>query len=611
MFRPSALDTCSAVLVVASSLACSAPFDVDETSRPVVYGTDDRLDYYEHPSELFKRITRESIVALVPADRLDESNPSNIRFRTNTLGASLDLCPDQRFRDNPTAASCSGTLIDTDLVLTAGHCVTSLAACQSYRFVFDYLYESEGQLANVEASDVYRCRQVVTGESRGRVDYGIIQLDRPVDSSRKPAVFRPGDTAMPLGGSVTVVGFGSGIPAKIDTGGVVLENRASELDYFLASTDTFGGHSGSGVFDEAGALVGILVRGETDYVQRGSCNVVNVIGSGGGEGVTYAARARDALCQAWQTDVCGDTGGLCRACGGDDLCPMGWSCESAPGDPGVTWCAKPCTGNTDCGPGHVCDGNRGCTPDVEPHCYDGDIWDFDVCGRRVGVAQRCAAEEVCENDACTSGAMGNACDSPVVIPMQNQTLMGELGAQFTHVYEGSCGGSGRDRVYQMNVDRPIVLTAQAVGFDTVLYLRNDCTEAFAELACNDDATPPGRRGSAIEATLMPGPHFLFLDSFGGRTRNFELEITVTELGPPPDAGVMMPPLPPDAGQVADTGAAPDATVIDKSLDTAEPSSGCGCTTQRAGEHGPGSPSSPKSPGWLAGFVLVIAALIRR
>ena len=42
-----------------------------------------------------------------------------------------------------------------------------------------------------------------------------------------------------------------------------------------SSPDTFAGNSGSGVFDENGLMVGILVSGETDYVLNGSCYVVN------------------------------------------------------------------------------------------------------------------------------------------------------------------------------------------------------------------------------------------------------------------------------------------------------------------------------------------------
>ena len=42
------------------------------------------------------------------------------------------------------------------------------------------------------------------------------------------------------GQSVVVIGMGSGIPAKIDLGGVVQDPRSESMDFFTASTDTFG-----------------------------------------------------------------------------------------------------------------------------------------------------------------------------------------------------------------------------------------------------------------------------------------------------------------------------------------------------------------------------------
>ena len=45
---------------------------------------------------------------------------------------------------------------------------------------------------------------------------------------------------------------------------------------FTTNLDSFGGNSGSPIFaSPSNLLVGILVEGATDYVPRGSCNVVN------------------------------------------------------------------------------------------------------------------------------------------------------------------------------------------------------------------------------------------------------------------------------------------------------------------------------------------------
>ena len=63
--------------------------------------------------------------------------------------------------------------------------------------------------------------------------------------------------------------------------------------YFSANLDTYGGNSGSAVFNaNTGVVEGILVRGATDYVSdpsQGGCRVSNILGkhAGKGEDVTY------------------------------------------------------------------------------------------------------------------------------------------------------------------------------------------------------------------------------------------------------------------------------------------------------------------------------------
>jgi hypothetical protein len=60
--------------------------------------------------------------------------------------------------------------------------------------------------------------------------------------------------------------------------------------YFRANLDTYGGNSGSAVFDaNTGVVEGILVRGENDFVTRGSCRATNYCPANGcrGEDVTH------------------------------------------------------------------------------------------------------------------------------------------------------------------------------------------------------------------------------------------------------------------------------------------------------------------------------------
>ena len=88
--------------------------------------------------------------------------------------------------------------------------------------------------------------------------------------------------------------------------------------------NTFGSNSGSGVFNDAREVVGVLVRGEADYTDDGDCTRVRVLEDGGEDGtedMTYAFRAIDALCETdVETPLCDGRGGWCRPCADDQTC---------------------------------------------------------------------------------------------------------------------------------------------------------------------------------------------------------------------------------------------------------------------------------------------------
>jgi len=282
-----------------------------------IFGADDRLDYYDVTDERLRAITRESIVALVSADSLILDDPDHIGLNTYTLGEGQYLCTKERFYDQPALAFCSGTLIDDDLVLSAGHCVVDFEACRKTLFVFDYYYESEDQLATISKSDIYQCKDLVartnnvyiSGMEPQGVDYSIVQLDRPVSSDRKPMPVRRAKTALPVSEPITVIGFGSGLPAKIETGGKVYDPRPAELDRFITSSDVFGGNSGSGAIDSSGQVAGVVVLGINDYVgnQQLQCYEAAVYPEGPGVESTYVFHALDELCgSGWPSHpLCG------------------------------------------------------------------------------------------------------------------------------------------------------------------------------------------------------------------------------------------------------------------------------------------------------------------
>jgi len=296
--------SCTATLLL---FGCDRPgneLSRDESS--VVYGSDNRRDVYAHPDDLLRTRAEMSTVALVATSVLDASDPTNIRFDSDNLGVVENLCETERFRFDPTAAFCTGTLIDDDLVLTAGHCITDSAKCARTRFVFNYYRTGEGVLKPITSEDVFSCSAIVVRElldpwnSEGDRDYAIIRLDRPATPRFTPAPVMAEDESMAVGQPVAVIGSGSGVPFKIDSGGRVRDAGTPANTSFLATTDTFGGNSGSAVYElEGHSIVGILVRGEyPQYVPNGQCSVVRVCNESEcrGEGVTYVRRAIDAYC---------------------------------------------------------------------------------------------------------------------------------------------------------------------------------------------------------------------------------------------------------------------------------------------------------------------------
>ncbi|CAM4372435.1 trypsin-like serine protease [Corallococcus sp. ZKHCc1 1396] len=307
-FRAKLLGT---LLCTLTALACGpaaesgAPEEtpLSESRTPVVYGTDDRRDVYDHPSAALQERARQSTVALLFPESIDASNPNNVILDGTTLDEWENLCTDQRFRDDPAPAFCSGTLIDDDLVLTAGHCITNQSECDDTRFVFKFYRTAEGVMETITSADVFSCKSIVARKEQDSgdryLDFAIVRLDRSAAPRFTPAPVRPGNTALAVGTNVAVIGSGSGIPFKIDSGGSVRENNASFLDYFIATTDTFAGNSGSGVYETTNNTVaGILVFGDEDYVARGSCNVVNVCKETAcaGEGIIYVNQAIRELC---------------------------------------------------------------------------------------------------------------------------------------------------------------------------------------------------------------------------------------------------------------------------------------------------------------------------
>ena len=276
-----------AVLAAAARLAAPAAAQVHPD---VIYGDDGRQDVYQTTDPRLRALA-DSTVALFQASDVTETN-GVARLATRTFGEDMGLCKEEPFYDQPVGAFCSGSLVAPDVIMTAGHCVTSADDCRGVKFVFGFAVKAAGAMpTSVPAADVYGCRELIgRRQDNAGADWALVRLDRRVAGHAPLALNLSG--AIAKGTPVLVIGHPSGLPTKIDGGAAVRDS--SNPGYFVANLDTYGGNSGSAVFNAATGLVeGILVRGEQDFVYDSArkCRVSNRCPDDGcrGEDVTKIA----------------------------------------------------------------------------------------------------------------------------------------------------------------------------------------------------------------------------------------------------------------------------------------------------------------------------------
>jgi hypothetical protein len=250
-------------------------------NQKVIYGTDDRQDIVDLAAGP-NRDDVDSVVALFRAGNITDNGNGTSTLRTQNFGTARNLCAGERFREQPTGAFCSGFLVAPDIIATAGHCVNA-GNVTTVRFVFGFRMRdattAETVIGNAE---IYSGASVIGRQEVGNgPDWALIRLDRAVTNHRIAGIRRSGkigDTQ-----AVHVIGHPVGLPTKFAGGAAVRDNQPSA--FFVANLDTYGGNSGSPVFNsDTHEVEGILVRGETDFASQGSCTVSLVCPSTGCRG---------------------------------------------------------------------------------------------------------------------------------------------------------------------------------------------------------------------------------------------------------------------------------------------------------------------------------------
>ena len=237
-----------------------------------IYGKDNRVEIDQYPDKNFIK-KAEAVAVRIPTRDLTTIGPNYFSYPTIAIQDIRRLCDGIPFNDQPQPGDCTGFLVGPKTLVTAGHCVRHDDECSRNSWVFGFKLGVDV----FESSQVYSCNKIISQKlvtvDFQHADYAVIELDREVEGVT-PLAFRK-EGSIQKDASLLVIGHPSGLPMKASDGAVVksagkpvlmskLERRPN---FFAANLDTFGGNSGSPVFDMSTGLVeGILVKGREDYI---------------------------------------------------------------------------------------------------------------------------------------------------------------------------------------------------------------------------------------------------------------------------------------------------------------------------------------------------------
>ena len=143
--------------------------------------------------------------------------------------------------------------------------------------IFGFDVNSAGEYPKeVKESETYHCKSIIYRQRDDTgADFGIIELDRDVTGHVPLKLANRTHSTIPVGTKLLLIGHPLGLPTKLDDGGRV--RAADSNGFFVATTDSYGGNSGSPVFNQRSEKIeGVLVRGDDDFVLKGRCYVSKV-----------------------------------------------------------------------------------------------------------------------------------------------------------------------------------------------------------------------------------------------------------------------------------------------------------------------------------------------
>jgi V8-like Glu-specific endopeptidase len=244
---------------------------VEIKGTSAIYGIDNREDVKSSLSQNYVKSSK-GVFAIIHR-RYFQNNGELLKIRSKGIYANVyKLCDtSEKFSNQNLFADCTAFVISQNKVATAGHCINS-GNYRNYLLVADFTVEQiDSYLRDgIPPQNVFEISAILESGHDAK-DFAVLALNKPVSQDR--VVKLSNRTNYNENDNFYVIGFPCGLPMKICNTSTFRQNISS--DFFQINSDTYGGNSGSPVFNEnTNEVEGILVRGNRDfYLRSNSCAV--------------------------------------------------------------------------------------------------------------------------------------------------------------------------------------------------------------------------------------------------------------------------------------------------------------------------------------------------